>query len=481
MIENILESIESIRNLTFNHSNDESLVDKLNEIDTLIKSDVKIRENIPDEFYSELSIKLKQSLENENWNVASLTMKCIKNSAACHRHELKASESLICSFLINFLNANVHDRCLKNFESFEREKFTFFQFNFQYIFNLIKGSREALDLYLNEWLDICFRLMIDSELRQDLFNLCCMITSYSCLENSTDKKNERLIENNFQKYVPNCQVFYGFLARFERELEINKLNIYNVRENDMLNWSFKFLDHFFDHFYFDLFLGSQTECSNFIQSSDFDKIQFGILNFLCNKIDDLYHLSSQNTQVFSHLNSMKYFTEINLRFLVDFYQYLVKKNFNLIKNVEHEPKLKNVIDLNLKKIKILLVCVSDILTMNENSLSECVIKSNIKYVQQEENIFDLTCNLFKEIHFNKKLNELFDVSNNKSSSLNMKCELVRLIGILVYENQTNQKKMVENDLLNIISNNLDVDMNNPFIREWSIVTLKHILACLDAK
>jgi len=44
----------------------------------------------------------------------------------------------------------------------------------------------------------------------------------------------------------------------------------------------------------------------------------------------------------------------------------------------------------------------------------------------------------------------------------------------------NQKLVAEIGVMDLIANvNLNMDVRNPFIREWSIIALKHILAAND--
>ena len=108
----------------------------------------------------------------------------------------------------------------------------------------------------------------------------------------------------------------------------------------------------------------------------------------------------------------------------------------------------------------------------------------VAYIQDQIELYKATCKLFKEIHVNKEYLDLvkkYSKNSAYSEWFTLKCDLVRLIGILVYENEQNQNYLVNDDLLHIISSNLNLDVDNPFVREWSIVALKHILANLDKK
>lgn len=131
----------------------------------------------------------------------------------------------------------------------------------------------------------------------------------------------------------------------------------------------------------------------------------------------------------------------------------------------------------LKEINILAHCLSELL-ISENKLF-------IDYAQNNQIVFRNTCDLFKKMHENELLIKVFDLAKKDqlkfSCSFNLRIEMVRLVGILVYNNGINQQLLFEYGVLNLIANNLNIDMENLFAREWSIVALKHILDKLDMK
>ena len=138
----------------------------------------------------------------------------------------------------------------------------------------------------------------------------------------------------------------------------------------------------------------------------------------------------------------------------------------------------------INEIKLLGNCLSDVLIIeNGNEM----FRSNLVHVQSNGSLLDKTFDFFKKIHQNKNMVDYFKLKDeNRESDLNernfyfnLKCDLTRLIGILVFENKDNQRMLVSYDILNLITENLKIDLENPFVMEWSIVALKHILICND--
>lgn len=108
------------------------------------------------------------------------------------------------------------------------------------------------------------------------------------------------------------------------------------------------------------------------------------------------------------------------------------------------------------------------------------MKSNLYAIQQNLNVFKNVCELLHKIYTKKiQLSSTIDEFSRTQSTI--KCELVRLIGIFVFENETNQRALVDNGLIHLLSENLDIDVENPFLREWTILALRHILCAHDRK
>ena len=136
--------------------------------------------------------------------------------------------------------------------------------------------------------------------------------------------------------------------------------------------------------------------------------------------------------------------------------------------------------MHLTEIKHLSYCLSDLLTLEHGSSS----KANLLAAQGDSALLQRTCRVFKELHENETLAGMFELLKTRdiytATHANLKCELIRLIGILVFENRVNQRVVAEVGAMEMIANvNLNMDVRNPFIREWSVIALKHILTAND--
>jgi len=116
------------------------------------------------------------------------------------------------------------------------------------------------------------------------------------------------------------------------------------------------------------------------------------------------------------------------------------------------------------------------------------IRQNLLVAWADSDLLQNTCRVFKQLHDNQTLARMFEVLKEDKlvpkmdANLNAKCQLIRLIGILVFENRKNQNLVASNGIMEMIANfNLSMDVKNPFIREWSIIAMKHILNANDLK
>uniref|UniRef100_UPI0035901962 ataxin-10-like isoform X1 n=1 Tax=Myxine glutinosa TaxID=7769 RepID=UPI0035901962 len=55
-----------------------------------------------------------------------------------------------------------------------------------------------------------------------------------------------------------------------------------------------------------------------------------------------------------------------------------------------------------------------------------------------------------------------------------KCEMVRLVGNLCYENKTNQDKIRELDGIPLILDSTSIDDNNPFLEQWAVLAIHNL-------
>jgi hypothetical protein len=125
----------------------------------------------------------------------------------------------------------------------------------------------------------------------------------------------------------------------------------------------------------------------------------------------------------------------------------------LVKHLCQYLSLEDLVDQISFDNKIYLTLVLGVINdyLVENS-------SQINLIQSKQELLINSCNLLAQNH----------------SEANLKVELIRFIGNLVYENELNRNLFLKNNYLSLIIQNLVFDANNPFIREWSIATLKYL-------
>ncbi|CAF0726737.1 unnamed protein product [Brachionus calyciflorus] len=437
--------------------NSDSFLTNLNDLDTFLKENESFRTQTPNEFYQILFNKLETSLEIEpkNWSLLRLIMKCIKNSAAAFKTTFSQSESDLCEYLykkileaFNSEKIIIFSKCLNSDDEFQ-----FYQSILQYYFNLIQGNQLASDANLTKWVQLSQMFLFKSNIKQEIYDLASMIVIYGCKEKY---KNEILLDKIAKDLT--LSAYLTLIENLEQSYMAKSLN------QKFTNWTFKFLDHFFDFVY----------CNHLVNEKNLEDLNHKIRFFL------IYHINDRIMDIKEHRIQKNYLSLESLGFLCRFFTQSIKDLLFLIDQVDLES-LDSIINA-LKEVKMLANILSDILTMEETRLFGN--RYMVEYVQDQIDLFKLTCKLFREIHVNKEYLSLVD-KYSKNSDLtewfSLKCELVRVIGILVYENEHNQNYLVNDDLLHIISSNLSLDIDNPFVREWSIVALKHILANLDKK
>ena len=139
-----------------------------------------------------------------------------------------------------------------------------------------------------------------------------------------------------------------------------------------------------------------------------------------------------------------------------------------------------IVHMHLTELKHMSNILCDLLTIEENRLEK------LRMAQTNEHLLVNTCHILKELHDNNVLKGLVELLKQNelhlSTHCNLKCELIRLIGLLVYENKHNQQMIAANKVMEMIASaHVDLDLVNPFVREWSMIALKHILENNDYK
>lgn len=301
-------------------------------------------------------------------------------------------------------------------------------------------------MFMNEWSETCFQILSihHQHIRADFFNLLSMISYYGCVE-KTDSNRRDMLLNLFTKHF-NHKSYMSYINMVSRD---------ELGSTGLQQWSLKFVDFYFPEFYFKVVLSNPSLVVDYDVES-----RINLVGYLLESLASLFKT-----------NGLELLGDSNLRLLMELF---VQSYLDFSTDQLQQARL------NL--LKLLANCLSDILTMPvDYNINEDVVRSGIVYVQTDEQFFTAVCHLFKLIHSDNDLIAFLSLEKNKSVRSNLKCDLLRLIGILVFENNCNQNKLVENELLTIISSSFSIDTENLFLREWSILALKHILSCLDSK
>lgn len=174
-------------------------------------------------------------------------------------------------------------------------------------------------------------------------------------------------------------------------------------------------------------------------------ISFKLFETICcillyvSKNEEFYMKNSQLNNLFFHMTNHEN-SDFNWSVqLVKFY----------CQNSTFEDLVDQIRFINKTYLTILLGVINDYLMENT---------SKIDLIQSKQELLINSCNLLAENH----------------SEANLKVELIRFIGNLVYNHESNRNLFLKSNYLSLIMQNLVIDTNNPFIREWSIATLKYL-------
>ena len=297
------------------------------------------------------------------------------------------------------------------------------------------GNPSAFDVFAYKWLNLAENFInVKNPSYAFLFEHCCAII-YLCLKKLNVKK----------------RIDYKLYMLILKETS----DVY--LEN---NWSVILVKYLFKDFFLELI---------FKQSRYFDE-EFSISK----RILFLNILNSSLNLITTEVE-LKYLLNFFTKLSNDFLEYFIK-NENLFNNFEELNDL-------MRELKNALICLNDLLSENEN-------ESKYREITQEyENVVRNSCLILNKVHTNNLIKERFNKELKKNENINeltdgyvnLKLELIRLIGILVYENEFNRNIVQETQALISIIENVNIDIYNPFIREWSIVTLRHLYYAKELK
>jgi hypothetical protein len=412
--------------LNLNFENVQILNEKLNEASELLKSSEELRQNIDENLYNFLNSKIIiKNLNHEINETQIILMKLLRNSSGTNKSEFSIIEYNLCESLICYLNNQLKldlvNEISENYKSFNN-------FILQYFANLIQGNSEAFKLLSNKWFQLATDL-IDSDKFMFAFEYSCSI-----LFLFTKKSTKSQIDKN-------C-----YFKVLEKTLD----------DYSESSWSSILINSEFKNVFIEIIFNN----NQFFKFSNPKRI---ILLEILNK--NLHLITSE-----SEFTSLINFYE---RLSTDFLNYLIQieKSFDDI----------NYFNNLMLEFKQILICINDLSSENDNETEYR------RLIQKRELLLCNTCEILNRIHlsdvikvhFNK---EKFDKNEESlEGHVNLKLELIRLIGILVFENEYNRNIVQETKALITIIESVNIDMNNPFIREWSIVTLRHLYYSKEIK
>lgn len=320
-----------------------------------------------------------------------------------------------------------------------------------------QGNKEAYEKNIDKWSRTCFSILSRPKLKQDFYDLACMILIYGCVEKKgSDNHAPDLLSVTYSSQL-NLDTYFSLLDRLCVILDENDLDFDDLLEYDQLHfWSFKFLDFYFSHVYEHLLT---------VRDELFTRERFtrsNLFNLLNYKIVKLKHDDVEQVR--------QYLSQSSLDFLINSF---VSASSDLLTDEK--------MNVSIRETRLLANCLADLLTFQEGVLVKAEIRANLRVVQRHEALFTSVCELFREVHAKSEWKEWSSAIARRDGSTSLKCELVRLIGILVFENERTQNALVQNGIIYLLSANLDVDVDNPFLREWTIVALRHVLCAHDRR
>jgi hypothetical protein len=314
---------------------------------------------------------------------------------------------------------------------------------------------------MEKWSLICFSVLTRPNLKQDFYDLASMILIYGCVEKKSSTSSFTAPNLNTDIYTSQLTLdaYLNLLDRLCAILAEKNYDFDDLIEHEQMHfWSFKFVDFYFNHIYSRL----EQQQQRIPESSRANF--YSLLN---------YRILSQSRD-----EMCRYLSPSSLELIIGFFVTSSDLLIEVVDRKEDQTKLNGP----LRESKLLANTLADLLTIQEGLLKNEEVEMNIRLAQGNEALFRNVCELFKRVHLDS---EWWKSTGRKeefrAGSTTIKCELVRLIGILVFENELNQNLLVENRLVYILSENLDVDVDNPFLREWSIIALRHVLCAHDRK
>ncbi len=323
-------------------------------------------------------------------------------------------------------------------------------------------------MFYNDWFDLSVTLIISKDINVDFLQILSLIIE----EKLFMKQNNQILNNNLIENM-SFMLLIQLLNKFNSSFLIKDSTSNLIKTKTPVF----FIDFCFETVYFNCLAVSFNECIDSIHHINQNELKV-FLNYFKSRLICFKktHLKIIN----NYQNLAKFYGQQNLNFWVKIFINLSKKVQILIRNMENQTIQECILEEPIKLIenlKTATIILCEILTFSEHIITKQLSDSNIKIAQDDAELFDETCFLIREAsEITDKMSVL-----DQNSKINFKSELLSLIGILVFNNNTNQIKLVENNVFDILSKSFNIDTDNMLVREWSIISLKHVLDCNDYK
>ena len=500
------------------HSAQAEAAASLTALDALLRSSNELRTSLPERFFGVMLPLLRKHLaeeeEERDWHVLQLAAKCIKNSAASFRKSSAATdgdEAHLCTMLcahvqqqINAAGSLLRVAIAENAEA-EDEEFKFYLYTFQYFANRVLAHDPDA-----RFVELSWRVLSESQgvrLRPALLNvLSLIIVSGSPSSSAADDVQSWTVGNYLSVFASALEHLSSSYAKKSEAAGVDE-DVYDelieeAARGELVCWPLRLAARLVDSFVAsNHFAVGHDALTPFAIEERLDIYRLLLLKFNSGDHDRTNtttttlgaHLVDSFVREASAILDIEQSRYIQVRFcfrLVIVFLFSINKTRKSLTWTEEKSK-------TLQLIKLLAQCICDMVTAAASESGEDESsRATLRLVQDSPTsdgaLMRLTCELVKRWQRDNEPVKITENNNNNNNnnnnscqvaqpcrSSNLKCVLIRLVGVLVYENKANQRLLVDYGVLDILAKWSTLDMNNLFAREWAIVALKHILACLD--
>lgn len=326
-----------------------------------------------------------------------------------------------------------------------------------------QGNQIAHEMNIEKWARGCLQILHFYNLKQEFYDLASMILIYGSIEKPT-KHSKNLLEITLLDKI-NLDIYMNLLDNVCIFLVKQNQDFKNLKKNELSYWSYRFLEFYFNHILFNCIFKCDGLC--FANKPLKTRANFSML--LSNIISKINEKCKEDAKIFFSRQNLLLFEGL----LEQSCSQLIEKSKLSMEKTSSEPFTDDLLE-NCRETSYFAKSFADLLTCQEGIIPEIETKSNLRESQRNQTLFKYVCDLLDILH-KIKINK----SVERNESINIICELIRIIGIFVFENEFNQRTIIDNNIVFLLSTNLQVD--NTFQREWSIIALRHILCANDKK